>query len=84
MSEVIKNVEVDETEETMEEAKKGFLTKVGDFTKKNSKKIATGVAVIAAFAVGYNLGKNANLVDGQVIDAVTDTVGDVADEVTNL
>ena len=31
MSEVIKNVEVDEVEETMEETKEGFLTKAKGF-----------------------------------------------------
>lgn len=84
MSEVIKNVEVEEVEETMEETKEGFLTKIGGFTKKNGKKIAAGAVVIAGIVVAYKLGKNTNLVDDQVIDTVTETIGDVADEVTDL
>ena len=84
MSEVIKNVEVDEVEGTMEETKEGFLTKAGCFMKKNGKKIAAGAAVIIGIGVAYKLGKNTNLVDDQVMDTVTDTIGDVADEVTDL
>lgn len=84
MSEVIKNVEVDEVEETMGETKERFLTKAKGFMKKNGKKIAVGAAVITGIGVAYKLGKNTNLVDDQVIDTVTDTIGDVADEVTDL
>lgn len=84
MSEVIKNLEVDEVEETMEETKEGFLSKTKGFMKKNGKKIAAGAAVIIGIGVAYKLGKNTNLVDDQVIDTVTDTIGDVADEVTDL
>lgn len=84
MSENIKNVEVEEVEEIMEETNEGFLTKVGGFMKKNGKKIAVGAAFIAGIGVAYSLGKNSGLVDNQIIDNVTDTIGDVADEVTNL
>lgn len=85
MSEVIKNVEVDEVEETMEETKEGFLTKAGGFMKKNGKKIAAGAAVIIGIGVVYTLGKNSvGTVSSDVVDTVTDTISDVADEVTDL
>ena len=82
MSEVIKNVEVDEVEETMEETKNGIMTKVGDFMKKNGKKIAVGAAVVVTIGVVYALGKKTIEVPSEVIDDVTDTIGDVADEVS--
>ena len=82
MSEVIKNVEVDEVEETMEETKNGILTKVGDVMKKNGKKIAVGAAVVVTIGVVYALGKKTFEVPSEVIDDVTDTIGDVADEVS--
>lgn len=82
MSEVIKNVEVDEVEETMEETKNGILTKAGDFMKKNGKKIAVGAAVVVTIGVVYALGKKTVEVSSEVVDGVTDTIGDVAVEVT--
>ena len=85
MSEVIKNVEVDEVEETMEETKEGFLTKAKGFMKKNGKKIAVGAAVITGIGVAYTLGKNSvGTFSSEVVDTVTDTISDVADEVTDL
>lgn len=84
MSERIKDVEVEEVEETMEETKEGFLTKTKGFMKRNGKKIAVGAAIVVGIGVAYVLKKNTNVVDDQVVDTVTDTIGDVADEVTDL
>lgn len=84
MSERIKDVEVEEVEETMEETKEGFMTKTKGFMKRNSKKIAVGAAIVVGLGVAYVLKKNANVVNDQVVDAVTDTIDDVADEVTDL
>lgn len=84
MSERIKDVEVEEVEETMEETKEGFMTKTKGFVKRNGKKIAVGAAIVVGLGVAYVLKKNANVVNDQVVDAVTDTIDDVADEVTDL
>ena len=85
MSEVIKNVEVDEVEETMEETKEGFLTKAGCFMKKNGKKIAVGIAIVGGIGLLYAIGKNATIVPDEVIDDVSDAVKDEAtDVVTDL
>lgn len=85
MSEIIKNMEVDEVEETMEETCEENLSKTEGFMKKNGKKIAAGAAIIIGFGVAYVLGKNSvKAVSPEVMDTVTDTIGDVADEVTNL
>lgn len=84
MSERIKDVEVEEVEETMEETKEGFMTKTKGFMKRNGKKIAVGAAIVVGLGVAYVLKKNANVVNDQVVDAVTDTIDDVADEVTDL
>lgn len=84
MSERIKDVEVEEVEETMEETKEGFMTKTKGFMKRNGKKIAVGAAIVVGLGVAYVLKKNANVVNDQVVDTVTDTIDDVADEVTDL
>lgn len=84
MSERIKDAEVEEVEETMEETKEGFMTKTKGFMKRNGKKIAVGAAIVVGLGVAYVLKKNANVVNDQVVDTVTDTIDDVADEVTDL
>lgn len=84
MSEQVK-MNYETVEETTEETKEGVLSKIGGFTKRNGKKIATGVAVIAGLGVAYYLGKNSNITfPAEIVGDVSDTITDVADEVTNL
>lgn len=84
MSEEIKNVNVEEIEENVEETKEKFGTKVRRFMKKNGKQIALGAAFIGGIGLIYAIGKSGNMVSVDVADDITDAVKDEAtDVVTN-
>lgn len=84
MSEEIKNVNVEEIEENVEETKEKFGTKVRGFMKKNGKKIAVAAAVIGGLGLIYAIGKSENVVSIDIAEDITDAVKDeAADVVTN-
>lgn len=84
MSEEIKNVNVEEIEENVEETKEKFGTKVRGFMKKNGKKIAVAAAVIGGLGLIYVIGKSENVVSIDIAEDITDAVKDeAADVVTN-
>lgn len=85
MNKEIENAKVEEVEGTIEETNEGFVAKARCFMKKNGKKIALGAAFIAGIGVIYAIGKNVDVVSGDVVDDVTDAVKDeVSDVVTDL
>lgn len=84
MSEEIKNVNVEEIKENVEETKEKFGTKVRGFMKKNGKKIAVAAAVIGGLGLIYAIGKSENVVSIDIAEDITDAVKDeAADVVTN-
>lgn len=84
MSEEIKNVNVEEIEENVEETKEKFGTKVRGFMKRNGKKIAVAAAVIGGLGLIYAIGKSENAVSIDIAEDITDAVKDeAADVVTN-
>lgn len=84
MSEEIKNVNVEEIEENVEETKEKFGTKVRGFMKRNGKKIAVAAAVIGGLGLIYAIGKSENVVSIDIAEDITDAVKDeAADVVTN-
>lgn len=84
MSEEIKNVNVEEIEENVEETKEKFGTKVRGFMKRNGKKIAVAAAVIGGLGLIYAIGKSENVVSIDIAEDITDAVKDeAADAVAN-
>ena len=81
MSEEIKNVNVEEIEENVEETKEKFGTKVRGFMKKNGKKIAVAAAVIGGLGLIYAIGKSENVVSIDIAEDITDAVKDEAADV---
>lgn len=84
MSEEIKNVNVEEIEENVEETKEKFGTKVHGFITKNRKKVAVAAVVVGGLVLIYAIGKSRDLVSIDIAEDITDAVKDeAADVVTN-
>ena len=75
MNEKKENMNVEETEENIVEMRRE--SKVRSFMKKNGKKIAAGVAIVAGVGMVYVLGKNSIKAIPSV--DVSDAIDDVSD-----
>lgn len=77
MNEEVKSVNTEEAVEaevTEEIKREGFGSKAMGWVKRNSKKIATGVAVVVGLGLAYAAGKNSSSEDSEEIS------DDVAEE----